>query len=44
MDGVRAIAMMWVAIGHTFAFYAQAGVINYVSFLEVANRPFFLII
>ena len=27
-DGVRALSMMWVIIGHTYSFFINAGIIN----------------
>ena len=42
-DGVRAFAMMWVVIGHTFATWNR-GTINTTNMAVYGNKPFFLII
>jgi hypothetical protein len=44
MDGVRAIAMMWVVIGHSFSFSLSAGTTNISTIMNVASKPFFLLI
>jgi peptidoglycan/LPS O-acetylase OafA/YrhL len=44
MDGIRAIAMMWVVIGHAYSFSLSAGSVNLTTITNVANRPFFLLI
>lgn len=43
-DGVRALSMMWVVIGHSFSFYLSAGLSNRMSMNVVLNKPFYLII
>ena len=43
-DGIRAIAMMWVVIGHAYSFSLSAGSVNLTTITNVANRPFFLLI
>jgi hypothetical protein len=43
-DGVRALAMMWVVVGHCFTSFLQAGVKNIADYLVPASRPFFLVV
>ena len=43
MDGVRAIAMMWVVIGHTFSFFLS-GNVNLLTVTNQVLQPAFLII
>ena len=42
-DGVRALAMMWVVIGHVYAFWLQSS-LNISSIVDIPNKPFLLII
>ena len=42
-DGVRALSMMWVVIGHIFSFWLQ-GVENIASIMDFSRKPFFLVI
>lgn len=44
MDGVRAIAMMWVVFGHAYSFALNVGPINLPNITTVADKPFFLLI
>lgn len=43
-DGVRALSMMWVIIGHSFTFYVSAGMINILNINVVLNKPFYLVV
>lgn len=43
-DGVRALSMMWVVIGHSFSFYLSAGLVNILDITVVLNKPFFLVL
>lgn len=43
-DGVRALSMMWVIIGHTYSFFISAGIINIENLNTVITKPFFLLI
>jgi hypothetical protein len=43
-DGVRAIAMMWVVIGHVFSFYLGSGLENISNIMPVISKPFYLLI
>lgn len=43
-DGVRALSMMWVVIGHSFSFYLSAGLVNMPDISVILNKPFYLII
>ena len=44
LDGVRALAMMWVVFGHTYFFYLFIGVENSFSLPDVARHPYFLVV
>ena len=44
MDGVRALAMMWVVIGHVYSDYLISGVENMINITDFANKPFFLVL
>lgn len=43
-DGVRAISMMWVVIGHIYSFFISYGVINIEEIDVPTTKPSFLII
>lgn len=43
-DGVRALSMMWVIIGHSYSFFIGSGVINSQDLDPIISAPFFLII
>ena len=41
---MRALAMMWVVLGHVYLFWLQSKVENSANMLTIAKKPFFLII
>ena len=43
-DGVRALSMMWVIIGHTYSFFINAGITNISNLNAIITKPFFLLI
>ena len=44
MDGVRALAMMWVVIGHVYSFYTMPLPINLPTIQHTIHHPFLLIL
>ncbi len=44
LDGIRALSMMWVVIGHNYSFTLGAGMINITDFQLAADSPFYLLI
>ena len=43
LDGVRALAMMWVVLGHTYIFYFTAEIQNFQSVLDISRQAFYLV-
>lgn len=44
MDGVRAVAMMWVVFGHMYSFSLASGAVNLPTIEAVVTKPFLLLV